>query len=42
MQEEDLYQRLDEDEDLTDQERREIYFAEIENDEEYEEWKENY
>ncbi len=30
MPKEDLYQRIDEDEEMTDQEKRETYFAEIE------------
>ena len=33
MDKDKLYQQLDDDEELTDQERREIYFAEIERDE---------
>jgi hypothetical protein len=34
-----LIDRLNEDEEMTDKERREEYFAEIENDRQYQEWK---
>jgi hypothetical protein len=41
MDKEQLYNRLDEDEELTDEEKREIYFTEIAFAEEEERWKEN-
>ena len=39
MPKEDLYQKIDEDDEMTDQEKRETYFAEIENEEAEEIWR---
>ena len=38
MSNEKLYHQIDQEEEMTDEEKRETYFAEIENDEDYEEW----
>ena len=42
MDKDELYKRLDEDEELTDSERREIYQAEIQADKDYEDWCDEY
>lgn len=39
MDTEELYENIDEEEDMSDAEKRENYFAEIENDQAYEDWK---
>ncbi len=37
-----LYDRISEEEDMTDAEKREAYYAEIENGQAYEDWKEGF
>jgi len=39
MDTEELYQNIDQEEDMSDAEKRESYFTEVENDQAYEDWK---